>query len=228
MDDSKLERIPIDLRLSIYIIPKHTRPLVKLLTKFFRFGRPMTSSIYTLNTGATGVEEARLEFQHRAVFTPCTGGLLPENIRSHLEARGSSAAVADIGTGIGIWLKDLAQELHPSVQLDGFDFDTTKFPDAAHLPKNVKLQFGNVLEPVPTEYRDRYDVVHVRLLMFALKKEQWVEAARNLITMLKPGGWLLWDELSFSSWVALPMTQRFGDWMSLETRYIESVGRDSK
>lgn len=188
----------------------------------------MTSSIYTLNNGAKGVEEDRLEFQHRVVFTPCTGGLLPANIRSHLEAQGPSAAVADVGTGIGIWLKDLAQELHPSAQLDGFDFDTTKFPDEAQLPANVKLHFQNVLEPVPNAYRGRYDVVHVRLLMFALKREQWVEAARNLLEMLKPGGWLLWDELSFTSWVALPMTKRFGDWMSLETRFGESVGRDSK
>ena len=183
--------------------------------------------VYTLNNGAKGVEENRLDTQHN-LFRVVTGGLLPDHVREHLESKGSSVSIADFATGTGIWLKDLAPTLPPTAKLDGFDFDPSKFPEQSTLPPNVSLQFGDVLQPVAPELHGRYDLVHVRLLLYALKVDQWQSVASNLSKLLAPGGWLFWDELSFTSWQCLPMTKNFLDWISAETRYALSVDRDPK
>jgi ubiquinone/menaquinone biosynthesis C-methylase UbiE len=184
------------------------------------------ASIYTLNTGAKGVEEKRLWNQHVNVFTPLTGGLLPDVIRAHLKSIGSSPAVADVACGTGIWLLDLAKQIPRTSRLDGYDFDTSKFLDASEMPSNVSLKYANALEPFPSEVQGLYDLVHVRLVMFGLKADQWEPMAKNLFTLLKPGGYLLWDEHSYGSWNSVPMTKNFADWISADVRYAISVGRD--
>jgi SAM-dependent methyltransferase len=125
-------------------------------------------------------------------FSELTGELLPRSILDHLSTL-SSPRIADVGTGTGAWLLDLATRLPPTSQLTGFDIDTEKYPARQELPDNVSLEPGNVLEPFPETHCGAYDVVHVRLLMYALKKDQWETAARNLKTLLKPGGWLFWE-----------------------------------
>jgi SAM-dependent methyltransferase len=186
------------------------------------------TSVYTLNNGPKGVEESRLWNQHTNVFTPMTGGLLPKVIQDHLKSAASSPAVADVACGTGIWLIDLAKDLPPTSRLDGYDFDTSKFPEPNVLPSNIKLRYGNALEPFPEAIQGTYDLVHVRLVMFGLKAEQWEIMAENLWKLLKPGGYLLWDELSYSSWVAVPMTKSFVEWITADAKYALSVGRDPK
>jgi SAM-dependent methyltransferase len=182
-------------------------------------------SIYTLNNGAKGVEEQRLLHQHTNVFTPMTNGLLPETIRGHLTSI-SSPLVADIACGTGIWLTDLADSLPPSSRLDGFDFDISKFPPQESLKSNVHLDYLNILEPFPDKLKGTYDLVHVRLVMFGLKADEWEPAAANLLTLLKPGGYLLWDELSYGSWMSVPLAPNFAKFISVDVRYAISVGRD--
>lgn len=42
----------------------------------------------------------------------------------------------------------------------------------------------DILKPFPEEYHGRFDVVHVRLLVLALKKEQIKLAAENVAALL--------------------------------------------
>ena len=37
--------------------------------------------------------------------------------------------------------------------------------------------------------------MHLRLLVCAMEKEDWVTAVSNIRTILKPGGWIQWEEL---------------------------------
>jgi SAM-dependent methyltransferase len=142
---------------------------------------------------------------------------------------GLSPAVADVATGTGVWLRSLAAELPTSARLDGFDFDVSKFPDdPAMVTPNMTLSYVNMLEPFPEEMHGVYDLVHLRLVKFGVKADQWTPLAENILKLLKPGGWLLWDEMSYSSWIAVPVTQNFFDWISAEVRYAVSVGRDPK
>lgn len=41
----------------------------------------------------------------------------------------------------------------------------------------------------------RYDLVHIRLLVLAIEQSQLRLIIRNVLKMLKPGGFLQWDEL---------------------------------
>ncbi|KAF4445347.1 methyltransferase domain-containing protein [Fusarium austroafricanum] len=183
------------------------------------------TAIYTLNNGGKGVEENRLDYQH-TTWSKITETLIPDDIKSHLESLDRPPAVADVATGTGIWLQDLASEVHGDARLDGFDMDDTKFLPPKNLPPNVKLSLWNVFEPVPPELAGQYDLVHVRLLMVALKAEDWEPVARNLKSLLRPGGYLLWDETGFTKFNSVPITEAYQKWISTDVRYALSVGRD--
>ena len=42
-----------------------------------------------------------------------------------------------------------------------------------------------------------FDVVHVRLLILVVQKTDPANILRNLLRMLKPGGYLQWDDLNY-------------------------------
>ncbi|KAH8667037.1 S-adenosyl-L-methionine-dependent methyltransferase [Xylariales sp. PMI_506] len=185
------------------------------------------ASVYILNNGAQGLEESRLEYQHTQLFHAMPGKYFPDIITEHLKKVGPSPRVADVATGTAVWLRGVAKELPPTAQLDGYDFDVSKFPAAETLPSNVKLQYGNILEPF-TPPEELYDVVHVRLLMYALKADQWVAAAQNLQSLLKPGGWVLWEETGYHSWFSFPQSPALSRYVDIDSRAAIKVGRDPR
>lgn len=102
--------------------------------------------------------------------------------------------VADVGTGTAIFLRELAAQSIPTAEFHGFDISSSQFPPASSLPGNVQLHYGNVMEGFPSELHDSFDVVTVRLLVASLNGDDWRHATDNLIKLLKPGGWLQWQE----------------------------------
>jgi hypothetical protein len=44
---------------------------------------------------------------------------------------------------------------------------------------------------------ETFDVVHIRLLVLGLPQGSWDLACKNLFRLLKPGGWLQWEEGDF-------------------------------
>lgn len=187
----------------------------------------MAQPTYILGDGGPVSDEiTRLDFQHFFFFRKLTGDrLLPKSISEHLSTL-PAPGVADVGTGTGGWLADLARQLPPTSSLYGFDIDTDKFVPADKLPSNITLEAGNALEPLPEEHHGKYDVVHARLLMYALKKDDWEIVARNMFTLLKPGGWLLWEETGYPSWIALPPSKGFTDFLEVDIAFAKKVGRD--
>ncbi|KAM0350632.1 hypothetical protein ACHAPU_003118 [Fusarium lateritium] len=181
--------------------------------------------IYTLNNGKKGIEENRLSYQHNCWWR-ITKTLIPSSIKFHLDSLGHPPAVADVGTGTGIWLRDLAREVNSSARLDGFDIDTSKFLPPKDLPGNVKLSLGDVFEPIPKNLVGQYDLVHSRLLTAVLRAGDWEPVAKNLMSLLRPGGYMLWDETGFTTFSATPNTEAYQKWISTDVRYGLSVGRD--
>ena len=199
-------------------------PLPKKHLSKFTFAPMASSSYYILGSGPISDETARLDFQH-AFFRKITRGLLPKDISNTLSTL-TSPRIADVGTGTATWLFDLASQLPPTSELYGFDVDTGKFPSAGKLPANVTLQQVDAKSPFPREHLGLYDLVHVRLLMYALKKDEWEAMARNLGKLLKPGGWLLWEETGYVSWVSLPPSPAINAILDYDIRFAEKVGRD--
>ncbi|KAI4098050.1 MAG: hypothetical protein LQ339_006618 [Xanthoria mediterranea] len=100
--------------------------------------------------------------------------------------------VADIGCGTGIWLIDLAEQL-PRAKLVGYDVSPLQFPPPEWLPRNVKLEVLDALAEVPSSLVENYDVVHIGLLVLVVGDNP-LPLLRNVIRMLKPNGYIQWDE----------------------------------
>ncbi|KAF5989901.1 putative methyltransferase domain-containing protein [Fusarium bulbicola] len=184
------------------------------------------ASIYTLDHGDANKERQRLDFQH-GFSKAMTRGDLPPVIWQHLNSL-PAPKVADADTGTGIFLKELAPKLPTEAQLDGFDIDTSKFHDLVSLPANVKLHYGNVLEPFPKECLGRYDLVHVKLLYASLKKYEWLQAVKNLKTLLKPDGYLFWSETGAYGYASNPYSATLHEWKRIESVAAIKLGRDPK
>ncbi|KAF2671164.1 S-adenosyl-L-methionine-dependent methyltransferase [Microthyrium microscopicum] len=106
-----------------------------------------------------------------------------------------NATIADIGTGTGIWLLDIART-NPSYVLHGFDISAAQIHPDFNSSSNLHFHLSDFKQPFPPELLGTFDLVHARLLIFALQAEEWAPAVANLTTLLKPGGYLQWEEIN--------------------------------
>lgn len=158
-------------------------------------GSNADSKAYSLPRDAP--ESARLEAQHH-VWVSNIGYLFHPTITASLPEQ---ATIGEVATGTGIWLINHARSTKShgkSHQYFGLDLSSAQFP--SKYPDNVEFDILNILEPVPEDWKDRFDALHVRLLLCGLSgRQDWTKAIANLMTMLRPGAWLQWEELDFLS-----------------------------
>lgn len=133
-------------------------------------------------------EADRLVFQHN-ILLPCQGYYLHPDI---VPLR-AGARVADLATGSGIWITEFAERF-PSTECHGFDISDIMYPANGTLPANVQLHLANVKQPFEERWLGAFDVVHIRYLLAAMSINDWSNVLRNVVTLLKPGGWLQWVE----------------------------------
>lgn len=133
-------------------------------------------------------EADRLDVQHQYMIS-CQGYYLHPDIC--LPTAG--ARIADFCTGTAIFLREVAQA-YQSAECHGFDISDKMFPTHANLPKNVELHIADVKKAFDDRWLGYFDVVHIRLIEAAMRKDDWSVVLQNVITLLKPGGWLQWVE----------------------------------
>ncbi|KAB8226887.1 hypothetical protein ETB97_004439 [Aspergillus alliaceus] len=95
--------------------------------------------------------------------------------------------ILDSGCADGVWLRDMVQQYPDhSFALYGVDIASQLFP------KNVihDLRYHDIRLPFPDSWgwEDSFDIVHQRLLVWALKKHEWRPVIGHLKKLLKPGG----------------------------------------
>ncbi|KAH7322377.1 S-adenosyl-L-methionine-dependent methyltransferase [Stachybotrys elegans] len=182
-----------------------------------------TKTIYPFDRGSPATELARLSHLHFNIWVPLTGGkLVPSHIADALE-KSPEPRVADIATGNGVWLTSIAQQLPHHAELYGFDIDPTKFPTAE---PNMSFQQHDLLHPFPEHLQGTFDLVHVRLLYFALKADEWAPAIRQATTLLKPGGWILWEEMGHMSVRLFPPSKALEEFWRAYMLHNQTKGRD--
>ncbi|KAJ3504928.1 hypothetical protein NLJ89_g7681 [Agrocybe chaxingu] len=144
-------------------------------------------------------EKTRLERQHSMFkkFMNRVHGPLPASIDI-----GQVTNVMDVAAGTLVWTLDLAsvpsvksrvgRDVSSAIHLYACDITDQKFP-----PKSVIEELGintflhDVTAPFPDHLHSKFDLVNMKLLIFALTTNGWRKALENVRTLLKPGGKLL-------------------------------------
>jgi hypothetical protein len=93
-------------------------------------------------------------------------------------------------------------------QYIGIDIKPTLFPEASTHPSNVKFEVRSVTA-LPKEWKNKFTLVHQRLLLNGLRKHEWETALREIYNALKPGGWV--QLLEWQGWAAGPASAKFQD-----------------
>ncbi|KAI7864191.1 S-adenosyl-L-methionine-dependent methyltransferase [Spinellus fusiger] len=146
-----------------------------------QFHNTATSSYWLPNDEE---EMDRLVGQHFALKTFFDGNVI--NDPDILQLFDNGAKVLDVGCGPGTWVMDVATDF-PCCECIGIDMSEV-FPHTIR-PSNVIFQSANVLECIP--YPDNsIDFVNVRLLVMALRKEEWPVLLKEIFRVLKPGGYI--------------------------------------
>ncbi|KAI1465649.1 uncharacterized protein F4812DRAFT_466098 [Daldinia caldariorum] len=133
----------------------------------------------------------RLNYQHMLIKKLCDEQLLSPNVHQSIASR-SSIRIADIATGTALWLTELSDVFPAHAELHGFDISSNQYPPQEWLPKNVFLHEHDAFKPFAPEYLGSFDVVNLRFFITLLNKENIQPLLSNLITLLKPGGFLQW------------------------------------
>ncbi|KAJ5221119.1 uncharacterized protein N7469_010006 [Penicillium citrinum] len=140
-------------------------------------------------------ESERLEKQHFFFMALLRNQIIQKSI-----PRDNLVSIADIGTGTGIWLQEVAKVL-PSPQLDlqGFDISDAQFPPRHRLRVSENSEIGlhvqDARKEFPPEHHGRYDLVHIRLLTAGMKAEDYKHVVKNVRSLLKLNGYVQWEEL---------------------------------
>ncbi|KAJ5094156.1 hypothetical protein N7456_010017 [Penicillium angulare] len=116
-------------------------------------------------------------------------------VHPDIDTRAADLRVADVATGNGIWLQDFARGKPPSTELHGFDISLDQVGPKPWLPANIHMHTWNIFENVPDEFVGFFDIVHVRLITVVVKNNDPRPILANLRKLLKPGGYLQWDEV---------------------------------
>lgn len=142
-----------------------------------------------------GRESIRLTVQHYSLTDKQGGWLLHPRIQSAI-ANIPSPQIADVATGTGIWAIEVANRM-PHACVTGLDISAAQFCPQWTWPSNCSFDLYDLLEDVPIALQGTFDVVHVRLLLSAgpgVDKSIFIDRFQKL---LKPSGWLQWDELAY-------------------------------
>ncbi|KAH9934317.1 uncharacterized protein B0H18DRAFT_869763 [Fomitopsis serialis] len=116
--------------------------------------------------------------------------------------------ILDSGTGSGTWLVDILSIVPTSTVVHAIDIEARLFPTEVKevvSRGNVEFMVATITK-LPPEWSDMFKLIHQRLLVAALRAEEWTIAIKEMMRTLAPGGWVQLDEVG--SWKAGPTTEK--------------------
>ncbi|QKX59667.1 uncharacterized protein TRUGW13939_06807 [Talaromyces rugulosus] len=142
---------------------------------------------------------ARLNLQHYLWKETLGYDLHPS---AKVDAASEPLHIADVGTGTGIFILSLARRLPKSCSFVGFDISDDQFPIHESIPENVSFRVADAMGEPPVELLGKFDIVHLRLFFCVVDKNDPLPAFNFCLKLLKPGGFLQWDEYDQADTIA--------------------------
>ncbi|EXJ59433.1 uncharacterized protein A1O5_12058 [Cladophialophora psammophila CBS 110553] len=133
----------------------------------------------------------RLTAQH-FIWVLKNGFLLHPAVERRL-SQVAAPEVVDIATGNAIAALTLAHD-HPNSKVVALDISADQYPPVWTPPANIEFGSWNFFDPVPEQFWERFDVVHVRAIYSTFQGRDKAEVLEKLIKLMKPGGCLQWHE----------------------------------
>lgn len=81
----------------------------------------------------------------------------------------------------------------------GFDLTSSHFPGSPWLPGNVNFTIWDLFTDIPAHMQEAFDIVHIRAIASAVRNNEVQPIVQKLLALLKPGGYLQWDEQDSST-----------------------------
>ncbi|KAF1936184.1 putative methyltransferase [Clathrospora elynae] len=146
-----------------------------------------TEGVYLLPHHKEEIE--RLQRQHEFIKAATNDKITSVSLRD-------GARVLDSGCADGNWLADLAKVHQKNLSLYGMDIGSTLFRS----DQRLDLRKHDVRTSVPESWgwKNSFDLVHQRLLVWGVAKDEWSAVVTNLADLVKPGGTL---QLVEAEWV---------------------------
>ncbi|OAP64540.1 hypothetical protein AYL99_00512 [Fonsecaea erecta] len=139
----------------------------------------------------TFLSSVRLTAQH-FLWVLKNGFLLHQAVEQRL-SQVDTPEVVDVATGNAIVALTIARD-PPRSKVVALDISDQQYPPAWTCPANIEFGLWNFFDPVPEQFYERFDVVHIRAVCSTLYGTSKAEILDKLIKMLKPGGYLQWHE----------------------------------
>lgn len=136
---------------------------------------------------------SRLHLQHQAWIASVGYHLHPSIPIS------DNTFIADIGCGNGIWSVELAKQLSPGAKIEASDISLAQCPPRGWWPSNVTFSELDIFAQLPEHLLGRFDVVNIRHFICVVQSGDPTKLIAALVKLLKPGGYLQWQEFDLSS-----------------------------
>ena len=145
--------------------------------------RVLTNTPYVLPKDKA--EGDRLDLQHYLIRHVAQG-----NYRAPIR---QPRAILDVGTGTGIWAREMAQQF-PRARVVGFDIDRTPLERSIEVlgpgrqfPPNFSFQLADALQPFPFG-NEEFDFVHARFISPFVPIPAWPQVVGQMMRVLRQGG----------------------------------------
>ncbi|RKP06290.1 S-adenosyl-L-methionine-dependent methyltransferase [Thamnocephalis sphaerospora] len=117
--------------------------------------------------------------------------------------------VLDIGTGTGIWMREMSEKL-PESEFLGLDI--VPRPADVSFAQNCHFEAANILKGIPRP-DNHFDFVFGRLLFTGIPEQSWAFYAKECARVCAPGGWVEMMELNARICDGGKFGDRFSDLM---------------
>lgn len=122
--------------------------------------------------------------------------------------RSPHAEKSSLLTQAGIWLRDVRQAAGVgSNTWVGTDIEDSYFP--TENPTDTSYYHQSMTEAWPKSWHGTFDLVHSRMALPGVGHNPLGEAVKNLVGLVKPGGWIQLVEMEWQSWEGGPVLGEF-------------------